>query len=188
MKYLALTVSLASVLLTSACADQYSHQKSSWLCCGIPPLEWPERHWEYMAQENHIRNHDEILPAALDRSRSMFDAEKVKNLSPDEFIVNLKNADIIDSVYRDNNWLDFDLTGSILYEGFQTGTDKYDVMKVGPLIADLDYNFYTLARADQVVITELLLQSYDTEFMLLKDVHTHKIVGEITSDRGFVLF
>ena len=187
MKYLILLLSLSTILMTSACAERSGDKKTSWLCCDIPPQEWPERHWEGQTFQPQITHQDEILPAAMNRNRSMFAAEDLKNLEPAQFIENLKSAGIISKIYNDRKWYDFDLTGSRSYDGNQTGTNTYDVNKRGPLTVDLDYNFYTLTRADQQVITELLIQSYETDLIILKDTHTHKMVGEITPE-GFTLF
>jgi hypothetical protein len=187
MRILLITLSLSSILLTAACADQNVEQKQSWLCCDIPPLEWPRDHWEGQSFQPHMQSPDHQLPAALDRSRSMFDAADIENTDPEDFIHNLKNAQIIDRIYTKRSWLDYNLKGNQKYEGRQTGPGMYDVLGRGHLIAALDYNFYTLSKADQVVITELLLQSYDTDFIILKDTHTHKTVGTITP-RGFELY
>ncbi len=162
-----LLLSCATILTTSACSSPNSEHKRGWFFGMGRPLVWPERHWEGATYQPEIEDQQHILPAALDRDRSMFDAQDLENLSPDDFIQNLKNADIIENVTYQKNW----------WFGKPNGT----------VVVDVDYNFYTLSRADKQVISELLAQSYDNQIILLEDTHTHKLVGQI-KDQQFALY
>ncbi len=107
------------------------------------------------------------MPAALNRDRSMFTADEIENLPPKEFVLNLRNADIVDRIYHTKQYGIFG--------------DKKD------LIVETDYNFYTLTKADQVIISELLSQAYSDPVIVLKDSHTHRIIGQI-ADENLTLY
>lgn len=172
MKYSFLLIAVLSVLTLSACADYGSDQKRGWLFGAFAPKSWPERHWEGDTFGNNIGDSTDSLPEAIDVSLSMFDIEDLETMSPTDFINNLKNADIINSAYRDNG-----MFSSIM----RNRSDK------GEMIVELDYNFYALSQADKVVIADLLYQSYGDELLTLRDTHTDKIVGHITSE-GLTIF
>lgn len=161
MKHKILLTVLLSTIALSACSGD-DEKKAGWLFGVVPPQDWPEEHWENQAYSTHIENQDEVLPAALDKTQSMFTQEKTADLTPDQFIANLKSADIIDDIYnrRERFW------------------DGYE--KTSDVIVELDHNFYTLSRADKVVIADLLYQSYESPVIILRDTTTHKTVGTIT--------
>ena len=158
---------LLSAIMVTACADMNSNKKSGWFFgTDIPPLEWPKRHWKGQDYKPSINPERAVMSATDNRGRSMFN--DIEGLKPDEFIQNLKNANIIHSVNH---------ARSGLFK--QTVTDD--------IIITLDHNFYTLAYADQKVITELLAKSIERENYLLKDKNTKKIVGQIKPE-GVTMF
>lgn len=167
MKYFVLLLSLTTVVMTSACAQNPDGHKRGWFFGMGRPLEWPSRHWEGQSFETNIEDQKHSLPAALDRDRSMFSVADIENLEPEEFIQNLKRADIIETAYYQKNWM----------LGKPNGT----------VVVDVDYNFYPLSLADKQVIGELLAQSYDNNLIILKDAHTHRTVGQI-KDQAIDLF
>ena len=169
MKLFLISLSLAATIMTTGCADPYSDKKSGWFFGAGRPLEWPERHWIGKTYRPTIDEPQYSLPAALDRDRSMFDTADIEAMTPDQLISNLRRADIIESVYHEQTGFSF----------FKKPT--------GNIIVETDYNFYTLAKADQKIITELLAQSYDTDLLLLKDTHTHRTVGQLSTE-GYALF
>ena len=155
-------------IIISACGNHDTNQKSGWFfgINEIPPLEWPSRHWKGQDYQPTIQPESEIMRISVDKSQSIF--ANTDGLSPDQFIQNLKNAQIIESIQNKR-------------EGFfnRTVTDE--------IIITLDENFYTLSYADQTVITELLAKSFQRDVYILKDARTKKTVGQITKD-GFYLF
>lgn len=168
MKYTPLLLSFCIILTTAACADYTSNQKRGWFFGAFPPKSWPEKHWEGQSFQTQITDPQDRLPAAVDLNRSMFDDADLENLSPTEFVENLKQADIIDNVYRDEKF-------------WRADKDKAD------MIVNVDYNFYTLSMADKTVIAELLSQSYGDELLTLRDTHTGRVIGHITPE-DLVLF
>lgn len=168
MKYSLLLLSACAVLMTSACAGEpATDQKRGWFFGMFPPKQWPERHWEGQDFQTQVAADEYALPEALDLNRSMFDSKDIENLSPDDFIKHLMAADIIETTENEKTWMFGKPTGNVIVE--------------------TDYNFYTLAQADKVVIADLLSQSYDHKFIILKDAHTNRDIGNITSE-GLVLF
>jgi hypothetical protein len=166
MKYTNIIL-LAGVISLSACASDKNNHKKSWLCCGIPPLERPKSHWVGQDYKPSLIPEHAVLATSYNPSHTMFDNID-ENLTPDEFIQNLKNASIIRSILNDRT-------------GFfnQTVTDD--------IVITLDHNFYTLTYSDQKIITDFLAKSYEQDNFILKDASTKKIVGQITAD-GFALF
>jgi len=161
MKHIFLTAILLSTTMLGACSADHE-KKSGWLLGVVPPKEWPQRHWVGQNYSTHIENQDEVLPAALDKNESMFTVENTADLTPDQFVSNLKSSNIIADVY--NNREPF-------LEGYEKTSD---------IVVELDHNFYTLSRADKVVIADLLYRSYESPVILLKDTETRKTVGTIT--------
>jgi hypothetical protein len=90
-------------------------------------------------------------------------------VSPQDFVRNLKEANIIGRVY--NPELGF----------------FWDRHVSNDVVIELGQNFYTLSYADQRVITDMLSRAFPNDSYILKDEHTHKVVGHITQ-QGFYLY
>jgi hypothetical protein len=127
---------------------------------------WSKSHWKNQNFEPSIQRQDTMMRANVNRSDSLF--ATMDGVKPTEFIDNLKRARIIKRVSNPRT-------------GFWRN-------KISPnVVIELDHNFYTLAYADQLIVTELLAKSYNQDTYLLRDAKTKNIVGQITPD-GFHLF
>jgi len=159
-------IAVCCVFALSACSTAPSDKKSGWFFGMIPPLEWPKRHWKAQDFQPSIQPEDAVLSASVDRNKTLFG--NAQGLSPEEYIANLKKADIVRSV-----------------KNLRTGMFKQTL--TNDIVIELGPNFYTLSYSDQVVITELLAKSYNQDTYMLKDWKTKKLVGQITPD-GFLMF
>lgn len=161
MKHISL---FAMVLLLASCG--HPTHKTPMFFGLFGPMEWPEEHWQGQNYAPTVADHQNNLPAARDRKSAMLG--DVAGLSPEEFVQNLKDADIIRRVYNEK---------AGVVESKETGT----------VIIEIAPNFYALSRADQDVIADLLARSYQKETYILKDTQTQKTVGQITPE-GLDLF
>lgn len=114
-----------------------------------------------------IQPESAVMAQSVDQSQSMF-AQGVE-VSPTQFVENLKQADIIKRVYNPEFGFFWDR---------QVSDDV--VVVVGP-------NFYTLSYADKEVVSDIVSRAFQRRHYDLKDWKTKKTVGQITPE-GFVLF
>jgi hypothetical protein len=154
MKHIILLVAMAAL---SSCGHP-THKTPMFLGL-VGPMEWPEEHWEGQDYHPLIRDYQNALPAASNRTNSMFN--DVAGLSPTEFVESLKSANIVNRVYNER-------VGVV---------ERQDSGKV---VIVLGENFYMLSHTDQNMIAELLAKSYKKDTYILKDGRTGRYVGQIT--------
>ena len=150
---------LASVALLTSCG--HPTHKTPMFFGLFGPMEWPEEHWEGQNYHPIITDEQNALPDAQKLDTSLL--ANVEGLSPDEFIANMKAADIIQRVYNET-------MGTIQKQNS------------GNVIVVLGPNFYTLSPTDQSRVADLVAKSYQQETYLLKDGLTNMIVGQITPE------
>lgn len=128
---------------------------------------WSSSHWKGQDYQATANPEAGVMRLSNKTSDSMF--QDGVQVSPREFIQNLKNADIIRRVY--NPAIGFFWEDRVADE----------------VIVELGPNFYTLSYADKNAITSMISRAYQQDVYLLKDWKTQKIVGQITT-QGFNLF
>ncbi len=129
--------------------------------------EWKSSHWRGQGFQSSIQPEKAVQSASLNLNRSMFAGEGA--ISPNHFIENLRQANIIGRIYNPEYGFIWD-------------------KKASPdVIIEVGQNFYTLSYADQAVITNMLARAFPNDSYVLKDKHTHKVVGQLTAD-GFNLY
>ena len=165
MKYMIL---IAFIALLPSCAQineqaGYKIFPENWASI----KEWNSSHWKGQDFQATVQPENAVMEQSVDPSKSMF--AKGGDVSPTEFIKNLKQADIIKRVYNPEYGFFWDR---------QVSDDV--VVVVGP-------NFYTLSYADKSVVTGMISRAYQRRHYGLKDWKTKKTIGQITP-QGFVLF
>lgn len=186
MKYIFLLVMIMTV---GACAGNPDGQKRGWFFGLFSPKHWPEEHWQGQNYQSNLHDPQFYLPAAVDRDHSMFDGKTVENTSPEEFIKNLKQAEIIEAVYSQRpGWFSKScdtIDRTIDLQEYKNCIHKFPGSNINILV--VDHNFYTLSWADQAVIANLINQSYTDKSFILRDKHTRKTIGQI-NDGQLMLF
>lgn len=167
MKFLMVLVAIVSL---SACTQKIN--TNTMLDDLIPEnwafmKSWHSSHWKGQDYQPTINPEEGVMRLSSQTSDSMF--RNGVQVSPKEFIQNLKNADIIRRVYNPSI-------------GF-----FWEDRVADEVIVELGPNFYALSYADKNAITSMIARAYQQDVYMLKDWQTQKIVGQITS-QGFNLF
>jgi len=165
MKYITLIVIMALLPSCAQINEQAGYKifPENWASI----KEWHPSHWKGQDFQATINPESAVMAQSVDVSQSMFAQQD--EVSPTQFIENLKQADIIKRVYSPEF-------------GF-----FWDRQVSDDVVVEVGSNFYTLSYADQTVVSDMISRAFQRRHYALQDWQTKKMVGQITPE-GFVLF